>query len=130
MREIAAVPGLTVLTVGAGTLGGVFSSTGADGQRVRDQAGFDAGVASRARGVQGVQGRVQLPGQQSGGDRDADGAGLQRLHDAGATRLGSTPSPRDDGCRAARCRRQNESAKSPASHGADGRLLDRHVAQQ
>jgi 2-keto-3-deoxy-L-rhamnonate aldolase RhmA len=46
VREIAAVPGLTVLTVGAGTLGGVFSSTGADGQRVRDQAGFDAAVAS------------------------------------------------------------------------------------
>lgn len=46
IREIAAVPGLTVITVGAGTLGGVFSSTGADGQRVRDQAGFDAGVAS------------------------------------------------------------------------------------
>jgi 4-hydroxy-2-oxoheptanedioate aldolase len=45
VREIAAVPGLTVLTVGAGTLGGVFSSTGPDGQRVRDQAGFDAGVA-------------------------------------------------------------------------------------
>jgi 4-hydroxy-2-oxoheptanedioate aldolase len=46
VREIAAVPGLTVLTVGAGTLGGVFSSTGADGQRVRDQAGFDTAVAS------------------------------------------------------------------------------------
>jgi 4-hydroxy-2-oxoheptanedioate aldolase len=46
VREIAAVPGLTVLTVGAGTLGGVFSSVGADGQRVRDQAGFDAAVAS------------------------------------------------------------------------------------
>jgi 4-hydroxy-2-oxoheptanedioate aldolase len=46
VREIAAVPGLTVITVGAGTLGGVFSSTGSDGQRVRDQAGFDAGVAS------------------------------------------------------------------------------------
>jgi len=45
VREIAAVPGLTVLTVGAGTLGGVFSTTGPDGQRVRDQAGFDAGVA-------------------------------------------------------------------------------------
>jgi 2-keto-3-deoxy-L-rhamnonate aldolase RhmA len=45
VREIAAVPGLTVLTVGAGTLGGVFSSVGADGQRVRDQAGFDAAVA-------------------------------------------------------------------------------------
>lgn len=46
VREIAAVPGVTVVTVGAGTLGGVFSSTGSDGQRVRDQAGFDAGVAS------------------------------------------------------------------------------------
>jgi 4-hydroxy-2-oxoheptanedioate aldolase len=46
VREIAAVPGLTVMVVGAGTLGGVFSSPGADGQRVRDQAGFDAGVAS------------------------------------------------------------------------------------
>ncbi|MBI4472248.1 MAG: hypothetical protein HY646_06240 [Acidobacteria bacterium] len=45
-REIAAVPGLSVLIVGAGTLGGVFSSTGADGQRVRDQAGFDAAVAA------------------------------------------------------------------------------------
>jgi 2-keto-3-deoxy-L-rhamnonate aldolase RhmA len=46
VREIAAVPGVTVLTVGAGTLGGVFSTTGPDGQRVRDQAGFDAGVAA------------------------------------------------------------------------------------
>lgn len=45
VREIAAVPGLTVVTVGAGTLGGVFSSTAADGQRVRDRSGFDAGVA-------------------------------------------------------------------------------------
>ncbi len=48
MREIAAVPGLTVLTVGAGTLGGVFSTTGPDGQRVLDRAGFDAAVASIA----------------------------------------------------------------------------------
>lgn len=46
IRDIARVPGLTVIVVGAGTLGGVFSSTGADGQRVRDQAGFDAGVAA------------------------------------------------------------------------------------
>jgi 2-keto-3-deoxy-L-rhamnonate aldolase RhmA len=46
VREIAAVPGVTVLTVGAGTLGGVFTTTTADGQRVRDQAGFDAGVAA------------------------------------------------------------------------------------
>jgi 2-keto-3-deoxy-L-rhamnonate aldolase RhmA len=46
VREIAQVPGLTVIVVGAGTLGGVFSTTGADGQRVRDQAGFDAGVSA------------------------------------------------------------------------------------
>lgn len=46
IREIAQVPGLTVIVVGAGTLGGVFSSTGADGQRVRDQVGFDAGVSA------------------------------------------------------------------------------------
>jgi 2-keto-3-deoxy-L-rhamnonate aldolase RhmA len=46
IREIAQVPGLTVIVVGAGTLGGVFSSAGADGQRVRDQAGFDAGVSA------------------------------------------------------------------------------------
>ena len=46
IREIAQVPGLTVIVVGAGTLGGVFSSTGAGGQRVRDQAGFDAGVSA------------------------------------------------------------------------------------
>jgi 4-hydroxy-2-oxoheptanedioate aldolase len=45
VREIAAVPGVTVLTVGAGTLGGVFSTTGPDGQRTRDQAAFDAAVA-------------------------------------------------------------------------------------
>jgi 4-hydroxy-2-oxoheptanedioate aldolase len=44
VREIAAVPGLTSLIVGAGTLGGVFSSTNADGERVRDQEGFDAAV--------------------------------------------------------------------------------------
>ena len=36
----------TVLTVAQVPLGGVFSSTGPDGTRVRDQAGFDSGVAS------------------------------------------------------------------------------------
>ena len=45
-RAIAAMPGVAVVTVGAGTLGGVFSSTDSTGRRVRDQAGFDAGVAS------------------------------------------------------------------------------------
>jgi 4-hydroxy-2-oxoheptanedioate aldolase len=47
VREIAAVPGLGVLWAGAGTLGGVFSRTNPDGSRgARDQAGFDAAVAS------------------------------------------------------------------------------------
>jgi 2-keto-3-deoxy-L-rhamnonate aldolase RhmA len=45
VREIAAVPGVSVVTVGAGTLGGVFSSTNAAGERVRDQAAFDKAVA-------------------------------------------------------------------------------------
>jgi 4-hydroxy-2-oxoheptanedioate aldolase len=44
-RTLAAHPGVAVVTLGAGTLGGVFSSTNAQGQRVRDQAGFDAAVA-------------------------------------------------------------------------------------
>jgi 4-hydroxy-2-oxoheptanedioate aldolase len=43
-RALAAIPGVASLTVGAGTLGGVFTSTNAAGERVRDQAGFDAGV--------------------------------------------------------------------------------------
>ena len=46
IREIAQVPGLTVIVVGAGTLGGVYSTMVADGQRVRDQEGFDAGVSA------------------------------------------------------------------------------------
>lgn len=45
VREIAAVPGLTVLTVGAGTLSRVFSTTAADGSRTLDKPGFDAAVA-------------------------------------------------------------------------------------
>ena len=44
-RAIAAHPAVAVITVGAGTLGGVFSSRDAAGERVRDQAGFDAAVA-------------------------------------------------------------------------------------
>jgi 4-hydroxy-2-oxoheptanedioate aldolase len=46
VREIAAEPGVAALVVGAGTLGGVFSSTNSAGERVRDQAGFDAAVAA------------------------------------------------------------------------------------
>ncbi len=46
VREIAQVPGLSVLVPGAGTLGGVFSTTNADGQRVRDNAAWEAAIQS------------------------------------------------------------------------------------
>ena len=94
IREIAQVPGLTVIVVGAGTLGGVFSTTGADGQRVRDQAGFDAGVVGDPVSVQGIQGGVQSPREQSQGDRGAHGARLYGVHDAAAR------------CRRVRCDRR------------------------
>ncbi|MBM4192980.1 MAG: hypothetical protein FJ202_01185 [Gemmatimonadetes bacterium] len=45
-RALAAHPAVSVVTVGAGTLGGVFTSMNAEGQRTRDQAGFDAAVAT------------------------------------------------------------------------------------
>lgn len=45
VREIAAHPAVSVISTGAGTLGGVFSTEDAQGRRVRDQAAFDAGVA-------------------------------------------------------------------------------------
>jgi 4-hydroxy-2-oxoheptanedioate aldolase len=45
-RAIAALPGVAIVTVGSGTLGGVFTSTNADGERVRDQEGFDEAVAT------------------------------------------------------------------------------------
>ena len=45
-REISAMPGVAVVTVGSGTLGGVFTSTNAEGERGRDQEGFDAAVAT------------------------------------------------------------------------------------
>jgi 4-hydroxy-2-oxoheptanedioate aldolase len=44
VREIAQVPGLSVLVPGAGTLGGVFSTTNAEGQRVRDNAAWEAAI--------------------------------------------------------------------------------------
>jgi 4-hydroxy-2-oxoheptanedioate aldolase len=43
-RAIAAVPGVSVVIVGAGTMGGVYTTTDSTGRRVRDQAGFDAAV--------------------------------------------------------------------------------------
>lgn len=44
VREIAAVKGISVLFPGAGTLRGVFTATGADGQRSFDQAGWEAAI--------------------------------------------------------------------------------------
>jgi 4-hydroxy-2-oxoheptanedioate aldolase len=44
-RALAAHPAVAVVTVGAGTLGGVFSSTNAENQRVRDTEGFNKAVA-------------------------------------------------------------------------------------
>ena len=45
-RAISAVPGVAVVTVGSGTLGGVFTSRNEQDERVRDQEGFDAAVAT------------------------------------------------------------------------------------
>jgi hypothetical protein len=42
VREIAQVKGLGVLIPGAGTLGGIFSTTNAEGRRVRDDAAWEA----------------------------------------------------------------------------------------
>jgi 2-keto-3-deoxy-L-rhamnonate aldolase RhmA len=42
VRAIAQVKGLGVLIPGAGTLGGVFSTTNAEGRRVRDDAAWEA----------------------------------------------------------------------------------------
>lgn len=44
IREIAQVPGLSVMAAGAGTLGGVFSTTDADGRRVRDDAAWEGAI--------------------------------------------------------------------------------------
>jgi 4-hydroxy-2-oxoheptanedioate aldolase len=44
VREIAAVKGIGALFPGAGTLRGVFTTVGADGQRVFDEAGWEAAI--------------------------------------------------------------------------------------
>ena len=44
VQEIAAVPGIGVLWPGAGTLRGLFSSTGPDGQRVLDEEGWENAI--------------------------------------------------------------------------------------
>jgi 4-hydroxy-2-oxoheptanedioate aldolase len=44
VREIAAVPGITVLFPGAGTLRGLFTSTNAAGERVLDQEGWETAI--------------------------------------------------------------------------------------
>lgn len=46
LKDIAAVPGIGVLWPGAGTLRGVFSTTGADGKRVLDEAGWENAIQS------------------------------------------------------------------------------------
>ncbi len=48
IREIAQVPGLSVIAAGAGTLGGVFSTTNAEGRRVRDDAAWEAAIQTIA----------------------------------------------------------------------------------
>lgn len=44
VREIAAVPGIGVLWPGAGTLGGLFTTTNAAGERVRDAVAWEAAI--------------------------------------------------------------------------------------
>jgi 4-hydroxy-2-oxoheptanedioate aldolase len=44
VREIAAVPGITVLWPGAGTLRGLFSTTDSEGRRVLDQEAWEAAI--------------------------------------------------------------------------------------
>jgi 2-keto-3-deoxy-L-rhamnonate aldolase RhmA len=44
LKAIAAVPGIGVLWPGAGTLRGVFTTTSASGERVFDQAGWEAAI--------------------------------------------------------------------------------------
>lgn len=46
LKAIAAVPGIGVLWPGAGTLRGVFSTTGADGKRVLDEAAWEKAIQS------------------------------------------------------------------------------------
>ena len=44
VRDIAQVKGLSAVIVGAGTLGSVFRTTNAEGQQVRDDAAWEAGI--------------------------------------------------------------------------------------
>lgn len=46
LKEIAAVPGIGVLWPGAGTLRGIFSTTGPDGKRVLDEKAWEAAIQS------------------------------------------------------------------------------------
>jgi 4-hydroxy-2-oxoheptanedioate aldolase len=46
VRALAAHPAVAIVTLGAGTMGGVFSTQDAAGQRVRDTAGFNAAAAA------------------------------------------------------------------------------------
>jgi 2-keto-3-deoxy-L-rhamnonate aldolase RhmA len=44
IREIAQVKGVSMIVPGAGTLGGVFTTTNADGERVRDDVAWEAAI--------------------------------------------------------------------------------------
>jgi 4-hydroxy-2-oxoheptanedioate aldolase len=44
VRDIAAVPGIGVLWPGAGTLRGIFSTTGPNGERVLDEEAWEAAI--------------------------------------------------------------------------------------
>ena len=61
VREIAQVKGLSAVIVGAGTLGGVYRTTNAEGQQVRDDAAWEAGIQKHSGRLQGIQEAVRLP---------------------------------------------------------------------
>ena len=60
MRNIAAVKGVSVMFTGAGTLGGVFSTTGPDGRHVRDDAAWEAANRQTSVGLQRSEAAVRL----------------------------------------------------------------------
>jgi 4-hydroxy-2-oxoheptanedioate aldolase len=61
IREIAQVPGLSVIAAGAGTLGGVFSTTNAEGRRVRDDAAWEAAIQKIAAACKEFQKACAYP---------------------------------------------------------------------
>ena len=63
LREIAAVPGIGVLWPGAGTLRRVFTTTSPSGERVFDQAGWEAAIQQVLSACKEFKNRLRLPGQ-------------------------------------------------------------------